>query len=124
VMIGDRVKPLEFLHFADALAAILVGGIVIQVSIKLGLRTVYSLLDTAPEGLEDKIVAAVEPLPGVKDCHRVRIRYSGPQMFVDLHVLIDKNESFKKVHELTDRIERVISNIVPNADVTVHPEPT
>jgi cation diffusion facilitator family transporter len=124
VMIGDRVKSLDFLHFADAVAAILVSGIVIQVSIKLGLRTVYTLLDTAPEGLEDKIVAAVESLPGIKDCHRVRIRYSGPQMFVDLHILVDKNESFKKVHVLTDRIEQVISNIAPHADVTVHPEPT
>jgi len=123
VMIGDRVKPLEFLHFADAVAAILVGGIVIQISIKLGSRTVHALLDTAPEGLEDKIVSTVKALSGIRDCHKVRIRYSGPQVFVDLHVLIDGNVSFRRVHGLTEEIERAISTITPNADVTVHPEP-
>ena len=123
VMVGDRVQSLEFLHFADAVAAILVGGIVIQVSIKLGLRTIHALLDTAPEGLEDKIISTVEALSGIRDCHKVRIRYSGPQVFVDLHVLIDGSVSFHRVHELTEEIERAISNITPNADVTVHPEP-
>lgn len=123
VVIGDRVPRLESLHYADAVAAMLVAAVVVQVSIKLGLRTIYVLLDTAPAGLEEKIVSTVEAIPGVADCHRVRIRYSGPQLFVDLHVLIDGEESFRHVHELTEVIEQAISAVAPNADVTVHPEP-
>ena len=71
----------------------------------------------------NKIIRAVESVPGIKNWHKVRIRYSGPQMFVDLHMLIDGSVSFRRVHGLTEQIERTISNIVPNADVTVHPEP-
>jgi cation diffusion facilitator family transporter len=123
VVVGDLVERLEFLHYADAVAAIAVGVIVVQVSMKLGLRTVYSLLDTAPAGLEDKIVSAVESIPSVENCHRVRIRHSGPKVFVDLHVLVDGRQSLRKAHELTEQIEQTILKIEPDADVTVHPEP-
>ncbi len=123
VVLGERLQRLEFLDHADAVAAIAVGVIVVQVSIKLGLRTVYALLDTAPAGLEDQIIAAVQALPSVANCHRVRIRHSGPQVFVDLHVLVDGSQSLRKAHDLTEQIERIILTIAPDADVTVHPEP-
>ncbi len=123
VLIGRRMERLDFLDHADAVAAIAVGVIVVQVSIKLGLRTVYSLLDTAPAGLEDQIVAAVQSIPAVANCHRVRIRHSGPQIFVDLHVLTDGRQSLRKAHDLTEQIEKTVAQIAPNADVTVHPEP-
>jgi cation diffusion facilitator family transporter len=123
VVIGDHVERLDFLDYADAVAAILVGAVVLQVSVKLGLRTVYTLLDTAPAGLEDRIVTAVQSIPSVENCHRVRIRHSGPQVFVDLHVLVDGEQSLRKVHDLTEQIEQIIAKIAPDADVTVHPEP-
>jgi cation diffusion facilitator family transporter len=123
VAIGDRLEQLDFLDYADAVAAIMVGVVVLQVSVKLGLRTVYTLLDTAPAGLEDKIVAAIEAMPSVTNCHRVRIRHSGPQVFVDLHVLIDGGQSLRAAHDLTEQIEQTILQVAPNADVTVHPEP-
>jgi len=123
VVIGDWMEPLEFLDHADAIAAIAVAVIVVQVSIKLGLRTIYSLLDTAPAGLEDKIVSAVQAIPNVENCHKVRIRHAGPQVFVDLHVLIDGSQSLRKAHDLTEQIEQTIAKIEPDADVTVHPEP-
>jgi cation diffusion facilitator family transporter len=124
VKLGEWVPGLAFLHQADSVAAIMVGLIVIYVSIQLGIRTIQALLDTAPAGMEKEITAAVESLPGVTDCHSVRLRYSGPQLFVDIHVLVDGNQTLKDAHSLTEEIERVIQKLVPNADVTVHPEPS
>jgi cation diffusion facilitator family transporter len=122
--LGEWVTGLAFLHQADSVAAIMVGLIVVYVSVKLGIRTIQALLDTAPAGMEKDIIAAVENLPGVTDCHSVRLRYSGPQLFVDIHVLVDGNQTLKDAHSLTEEIERVIQKLVPNADVTVHPEPS
>ena len=124
VKLGERIPGLGFLHQADSVAAIMVGLIVVYVSIQLGIRTIQALLDTAPAGLEKEILAAVERLPGVTDCHSVRLRYSGPQLFVDIHILVDGNQTLKEAHSLTEEIERVIQKLVPNADVTVHPEPS
>ena len=123
VEVGQWVPNLSFLHHADAVAAIGVALIVFYVSGQLTLRTIQALLDVAPSGLEKKIITIVESLPGVANCHSVRMRYSGPQLFVDIHVLIDGNQTLKDAHSLTEEIERTIQKLVPRADVTVHPEP-
>jgi ferrous-iron efflux pump FieF len=65
----------------------------------------------------------VEAVPGVKNCHAIRARYSGPVLFIDLHVLVDGRQTLFEAHALTETIEGVIQRIVPGADVTVHPEP-
>jgi len=123
VKLSEWVPSLTFLRQADSVAAIMVGLIVVYISIKLGIRTIQALLDVAPLGIEEKIISAVEVLPGITDCHNVRVRYSGPQLFVDIHVLIDGSLTLIEAHDLTEEIERVIQKLIPNADVTVHPEP-
>ncbi|NWG04071.1 MAG: cation transporter [Syntrophaceae bacterium] len=123
VLVGKRIPTLSFLHHADAVAAIGVALIVVYISGQLILRTIQALLDVAPIGLRKKITMAVEALPGVNNCHDVRIRYSGPQLFVDIHVLIDGNQTLKDAHTLTEQIEQTIQKLVPKADVVVHPEP-
>jgi cation diffusion facilitator family transporter len=123
VVVSERVPALAFLKEGDAVAAIAVALIVTWVSIELGTRTVHALIDGAPQGLEARVRRAIEALPGVEDCHQVRMRYSGAQLFVDVHVLMDGNRTLWDVHALSDEAERVVQGIVPRADVTVHPEP-
>ncbi len=123
VGLSDIIPNANFLHYADACAALVVGLIVIQISWKMGARTIAALLDAAPEGLEEKVIAAAEKVPGVVNCHQVRVRSSGPQVFVDLHVLLDGNISLQDAHHLTEGIEKAIQAVCPDADVTVHPEP-
>jgi cation diffusion facilitator family transporter len=108
---------------ADAVAALGVCAVVVWVSGRLGKRTVDALLDTAPAGLQDRISEVVQAVPGVHNCHALRIRYSGPVLFIDLHVLVDGRQTLFEAHELTERIEEAIAEIAPGADVTVHPEP-
>jgi cation diffusion facilitator family transporter len=123
VKVSEWIPNFAFLRQADSVAAILVGLIVVYISIRLGIRTVQALLDVAPSGIEKEIISVVEVLPGVTDCHNVRVRYSGPQPFVDIHVLLEANQTLIEAHNLTEEIERVIQELIPNADVTVHPEP-
>ena len=73
--------------------------------------------------MEEQILAAVSAVPGVRNCHNIRARYSGPILFIDLHVLVDGRQSLSQAHALTETIEGVIQQIAPQADVTVHPEP-
>ena len=123
VLVGQRLPSLAFLDYADTMAAIAVALIVVWVSVELGMRTIRGLLDTAPAGMARKVRRLVESLPGVVDCHRVRVRSAGPRLFVDIHVLVDGRLALVKVHDLTEDIERAIQRIAPGADVTVHPEP-
>jgi cation diffusion facilitator family transporter len=123
VKAGEWFPSLAFLRNADALAALGVSVLVTWVSAQLGRKTVDDLLDSAPAGLEERILVVVEGVPGVKNCHQIRIRHSGPQLFIDLHVLVDGSQTLSEAHLLTETIEAAIQEIVPRADVTVHPEP-
>jgi cation diffusion facilitator family transporter len=123
VKLSEWFPKLEFLHHADAVAALAVAMIVVLVSVRLGMRTIHALLDTAPKGLKEKVTREVESIEGVADCHNVRIRHSGAKIFLDIHILVDGGKSLKEVHDLTEKIENKIENIIPDVDVTVHPEP-
>ena len=123
VKAGDWWPRLLFLRNADAIAALGVSALVVWVSVRLGRRTLDALIDRAPEGMEQRIISAVERVEGVRNCHNVRMRYSGPILFLDLHILVDGTQSLAQSHLLTETIEEVIRGFAPNADVTVHPEP-
>ncbi|MDD5009605.1 MAG: cation diffusion facilitator family transporter [Syntrophorhabdaceae bacterium] len=123
VKLHEWLQAYAFLHYADTVAALIVGIIVIQVSAKLGMRTINALMDSAPTGAEKKIITMVEALPSILDCHNVRIRSAGYQSFIDLHVRINGDLTLREAHDLTEEIERCIKKIIPNSDITVHPEP-
>ena len=123
VKLGEWVPSLAVLREADAVAALGVSAVVVWISVQLGRRTIDALVDKAPAGLEQRIAARVEAVPGVRDCHQVRLRYSGPVLFVDLHVLVDGKQTLTQAHDLTEFIEHAIHEIAPGADITVHPEP-
>jgi cation diffusion facilitator family transporter len=123
VRVAAAVPSLRFLALADAVAALGVAAIVVAISLKLGWRTIQALLDAAPQGMAEKVKQVAESVEGVRDCHAVRIRHSGPRYFVDLHVLLDGSMTLQAAHELTDVIEAKVNLLLPEADVTVHPEP-
>lgn len=123
VLLSSLVPGLAFLKHADAVAALGVACIVIYVSVKLGIRTIYGLLDTAPKGLAEKIQATLETVPGVENCHHVRLRGSGAHLFVDVHVLVNGDLPTRETHALTELLEQKIDELSPGADVTIHVEP-
>ncbi|MDR3719205.1 MAG: cation diffusion facilitator family transporter [Bryobacteraceae bacterium] len=123
VKLSEMHPALALLKNSDALSAICVAGIVFFICGRLGMRTVQALLDAVPKGLNDQIKQTAEQVPGILNCHKVRARYSGAQLFVDAHVLVDGTQSLNQAHLLTDEVEEAIQLIAPGADVTVHAEP-
>ncbi len=124
VTIARFVPNLEWMSEADAIAAMAVALIVVFISAELGWRTIQALLDAAPKGMSDKIVEAVRSLPGINDCHAVRVRPSGARWFVDLHVTMDGSTTLNEAHAMTEKIEKKVHDILPGSDVTVHVEPS
>ncbi len=121
--VAQHRPSLAWLRHADALAALGVAGIVAVVSMRLGARTIRVLLDSAPAGSAAQIAAAAEAVPGVMDCHDVRVRDCGPTLFADVHVTVDGDLPLREAHELTERIEAAVRQVIPRVDIVVHPEP-
>jgi cation diffusion facilitator family transporter len=123
VLVSKLNPRLSFLKYADAVAAIMVAVICLYVIFELGMRSIHALIDRAPAGMQSAVVAAAEAVPGVVNCHRVRIRASGPQTFIDAHVLLDGHLTLQEAHDLTEEVERAVQVVALDADVTVHAEP-
>jgi cation diffusion facilitator family transporter len=121
--LADWLTNWKFLHKADALAALVVAVVVAIVTLKLGIKAVHGLLDAAPDGIAKTIKETVESIPGVSDPHRIRVRHAGPQMFIDLHVRLNGQQTLTEAHDVTKDIEQRLKEVWPGSDVTVHAEP-
>lgn len=123
VIVGLIFTKLGF-PVGDSIAALGVAILVIIASWRLGKRTVDILMDRAPEGLKSEIQRMVEKVEGVSQCSRLRIRRSGPQVFVDMNVSLDKNTNLEETHHIASEVERNIRSILPETDIVVHTEPS
>ncbi len=123
VWIGEQVGLKSILMRADAIAALGVAIIVIYVSLQLGRRTIDALLDTAPAGMPEEIANAVAQVDDVRRVLRTRVRGSGSQMFVDLSLAVPRHLSFEESHAVTDKVQQVVHEITPKADVVIHAVP-
>ena len=121
VWMGKR-WGIEWLTYADPIAALIVSAVIIRVGSRLGKRTIDALLDAAPAGLQPRIAAAVQELDGVLAAERVRVRRAGNRHFVDVTISVPRTASFEQVHATSEAVERRITAMLP-ADVMVHMEP-
>jgi cation diffusion facilitator family transporter len=113
---------LPALVYADAIAGLVVAGVILWVGSRLGKRTLDALLDAAPAGLQEQITSAIEKMEGVLRVERVRLRRAGNRYFVDATVSVPRTASLEQVHAWSDAIEQRVGEIVPS-DVVVHAEP-
>ncbi len=113
-----------FLIHADAIAAIFVAIIIAFVTFRLGMRTMDVLLDAAPKGTYDALLAEIQEISEVKQVERIRMRVSGPRTYVDVIVEVTAGLSTLQSHNIASNIEKVIQQRTPNADIMVHVEPS
>jgi divalent metal cation (Fe/Co/Zn/Cd) transporter len=123
VYVSDRGN-LHWLRKADPVAALVVAGIVVYISLKLGKRTVQALVDASPEGTSSSIAEAVSRVPGVLRVERVRTRQSGPRLFVDLRLALHSNTSLEHAKAVADLVESAIHQLFPDSDVVIHTTPS
>jgi divalent metal cation (Fe/Co/Zn/Cd) transporter len=123
VWFGEWIGMKSTFVRADAISALVVALIVIYVSWQLGKRTVDALLDRAPQGLAEQIVAAVERVEHVQHVIRVRVRGSGNQVFVDLRIAVPRHLSFEESHAVTHQVQNAVHSIAADADIVITPVP-
>lgn len=122
VLVGLAGAAFHF-YYADPIAALIVAGIVLSVSYKLGVKSFNVLVDRAPQGLSEEIIKIVKTIPEVKNFHDIKVRESGPYKFVDLNIHVDKNMTIDRAHEISHIVEEAITSKIKNVKVMVHEEP-
>jgi cation diffusion facilitator family transporter len=121
IWIAERMG-IPWLAKADAIAALVVAGIVIYVSLQLGRRAVAEIIDEVPETLQEEITRAAS-IPGVQEVRQVRVRRSGAKYFIDLTLTTSRTRSSEQVHLLTQQVQESVRRLLPDASILVHTVP-
>ena len=122
VYVSDQ-RDLHWLRGADPAAALVVAGIVVYITLRLGKRTVDALVDAAPTGTSTLIAETVSRVSGVLSLDRIRTRESGSRLFVDLRLTLASNISLEHAKSVADVVEGEVHRLFPTADVVIHTTP-
>ncbi len=120
--IGGTMVGLPYL---DAIAAVLVGLMVVKIGWSLGWNATHELADA---GLEEEALGQIREVigsvSGVKSVHMLRTRKLGGHALADVHVQVDPWLSVSEGHRIAEVVQYgLIDKVDVLEDVTVHIDP-
>jgi len=108
----------------DFIAALVLGGLLAFLSLKLIYKTAQELTDIISPELVNKVREIVFSTENVVDVGAVLMRKSGDTIFADITITLRGDTSFDEAHEISNRVERNIKKEIENMAITIHFEPT
>jgi len=109
----------------DPLIAFAVAINILWAGWKLIRESGLALIDAAlPEEEQRQVAEALSPFQanGIL-FHAIRTRVAGPRRFVSLHVLVPGNWSVQQGHDLCEKVEAAVRDLLPQTTVLTHLEP-
>lgn len=112
-------------YILDPIIGMVLAVYIIYEAFKLMKEAFPPLIDTRLSEEEEKtILKIIETFQQeFIEIHDFRTRRSGPQEYIDFHLVVASHVTIKDVHDLCDRIERDITKEFKQAQVMIHPEP-
>jgi cation diffusion facilitator family transporter len=114
--------------WGDALAAFIVGLIMLYISIELGIHSFYVFMDFSPD--KSKIAKIKRVLDSsrkkkmIMSYHKLKARMAGSKILLEFHILVPKKLDIATAHQISADIKRAIKKAVPEVkEATIHIEP-
>jgi cation diffusion facilitator family transporter len=125
VFAGLVLVRITGLRRLDPMVAILVAAFIVKVAYDLTTKAMQELVDARlPDEEKRKIeIVLSEHQKQFVGFHKFRCRKSGSTRYIDVHLVVCRDRSVDKAHQLCDHLEADIKNIVPSVSVTIHVEP-
>lgn len=112
-------------YILDPIIGMVLAVYIIYEAFKLMKEAFPPLIDTRLSEEEEKTILKIIDTFHQEfiEIHDFRTRRSGPQEYIDFHMVVASHVPIKDVHDLCDRIERDITDEFKQAQVMIHPEP-
>ncbi|HQO30525.1 MAG TPA: cation diffusion facilitator family transporter, partial [Accumulibacter sp.] len=109
-------------NFADSIAAVIVGFMIVRMGVVFSWEAVQELIDTGLSGEEvANIRQVIIDTPGVSSLHELRTRKMAHRSLVDAHICVDPRISVSEGHRIAEMTrKRVLDSQSSVADVLVH----
>ena len=119
IFLGDKWVVL------DPIAAIVVSVFIINVSLKIIIKSINELLEKSlPDEIENEIIKVAESFDMVKNVHDLRTRRIGNNIAIEMHLLMDGNLSLQCTHNTTELIESELrKKYGEHTHIAIHVEP-
>lgn len=111
--------------FIDLLGAIVVAMFILHAAWSICYPALQMLVDKgAPKEVTDGLYYQACSVPGVRSVHRLRSRYQGAGLHVDMHIGVDSHITVQQGHDIADAVELLLLNEGPEVvEVLVHVDP-
>ncbi len=123
VALGIAANLLGY-HGMDAVAAVIVGFMIVKAGWAFSVEAFHSLTDHAldPEEIA-RIEGTVRAVDGVVDVHKLRTRRMGDWAVIDMHVEVDAQLTVSEGHYIAEQIAAQVKAAHRVAECTVHIDP-
>jgi cation diffusion facilitator family transporter len=113
------------LFWVEALAGIVIGGLIIWLGVNLGKDATLVLMDAALKSdYINKIRQIAESVQGVYKVSNIKMRRSGPFVFGEIQIYVTEELNVEKAHRISEEVEFKIKEAVKEIDsLIIHVEP-
>jgi cation diffusion facilitator family transporter len=125
VFVGLILAVVTGYAILDPLLAILVAINILWQGYKVIGHSLGGLMDKALEPEEEAAVreAITAHSAGALDVHDLKSRRAGSAAFIDFHLVVPASMSVGEAHDICDRLEDAIKEVIPGATLAIHVEP-
>ncbi|MCY7296437.1 cation diffusion facilitator family transporter [Alteromonas sp. a30] len=122
IIVGWQIASRGY-PWVDALFAIFVALIIVYFAYSLFKQAIPVLVDSTFLD-EVKVKEAIHAIPKVKDVDRIRSRYDGKHLSVDVIISVEPQLSTQESHRVADKVEHLLATSFDAHDILVHVEPS
>lgn len=109
----------------DPLMAALVATNILWSGSKIVKESISGLMDetVSEQALADIHKTIASKAGGAMEAHDLRTRHAGVATFMDFHLVVPGETTVFEAHEICDRIEKALKELLDDAKVSIHVEP-
>lgn len=112
-------------HIADSIATLVVSVFILKVGGSLIWSAFREVVDTAPS---QEVLARLQEealsVPGVKEVHDIKARHFGPEILVEIHIVVDPDLTVREGHEIATAVEcHLVAQLEEVSRVITHIDP-
>lgn len=108
---------------ADTIAAFAIAAYTAYSAYRLARRTLDTLMDTAPEGVSEKLREAARRVPGVVGINWLRIRPAGGRIHGEIGIGVSRTLPLDRVTAIKAELAGALAAAEPGSEITITADP-
>ncbi|MDO5442422.1 MAG: cation diffusion facilitator family transporter [Bacteroidia bacterium] len=109
----------------DPIVGAVISIVIIVVAVKMSIPAINELTEASlPDETEERILSIFRSVPGIDNVHDLRTRRSGPDIIIDVHIVVDPEMTVAAAHDITAEAESTIrQEFGAGTQISIHVEP-